>query len=259
VVAATTFLSAGTADAGSSPVMDAGPPYDFTTELMGQFVFVPLMDKAILTRTTHGYVFRTGQQDSRLVIKQVDRGLRFHDRGTKYLIELSPSCRQRPVKVGIAAVCRIPGDISRRQPLLVEVWPRLGDDYTDAHTLSAKFAVTVLGDEGNDTAWLGAGPDFFNGHSGRDRVRGGAGADWVRAGLGNDVVRGGPGADHLVGMQGNDVLYGGRGDDRVDGNEHDDHLYGGAGADFLVCGDGVDSTDADGADRRRFCERFLGR
>jgi hypothetical protein len=137
VVAATTFLSAGAADAGSSPVMDAGPPYDFTTELMGQFVFVPLMDKAILTRTTHGYVFRTGQQDSRLVIKQVDRGLRFHDRGTKYLIELSPSCRQRPVKVGIAAVCRIPGDISRRQQLLVEVLPLLGDDYTDAHTLSA--------------------------------------------------------------------------------------------------------------------------
>ena len=228
---------------GANP--DAGPPYNYTTELMGQYKFIPLKDQAMLTRTEHGYRFRTGQQDSHLVVTQVQRGLRIVDSGTKRFKKLSPACRRQRVRAGIAAVCRVPGTITTRRPLLLEVWPRLGDDYTDAHSLPATFALTVLGDEGNDLTRLGAGPDFFNGHSGRDRVTAGGGKDWVRAGLGNDPVWGGSGNDYLVGMEGGDTIYGGDGDDRVYGSDGDDRLSGDAGSDMISCGSGRDSAQSD--------------
>lgn len=227
----------------------AGPPYDFTTELVGQFAFIPLKDQAMLTRTKHGYLFRTGQQDSHLVVTLEDRRLRLHDTGTKRFKKLSPACERARVRVGIAAVCRVPRDISVRQPLLVEVWPRLGNDFTDASTLPATFAVTVLADAGRDVARLGAGPDFFNGHSGRDYVRGGAGNDWIRAGLDNDVFYGGPGHDDLVAMEGDDVVRGGPGDDRVGGGDGDDRLWANTGSDFVLCGDGRDGAVVEADDR----------
>jgi serralysin len=246
VVTTTVGTAAGVADAAESP---AGPSYDFTTELMGQFRFIPLKDVAMLTRTEHGYRFRTGQQDSHLVITQVQGGLRFVDTGTKSFKRLGRACRPEKVRVGVAAVCRMPATVSTSRPLLVEVWPRLGDDFTDGSTLPATVALAVLGDEGHDVARLGAGPDFFNGHSGRDRVSGGAGNDWIRAGSGNDTVWGGPGDDKIVGMEGHDVLLGGEGDDRVGGLEGDDRLWGGAGADFILCGTGRDSAKVDDSDR----------
>jgi len=184
----------------------------------------------------------------------VDGGLRFVDTGTKSFKKVSPACQRKKVRVGVAAVCRVPGSISVRWPLLVEVWPRLGDDFTDASTLPATFAVTVLGDEGHDVARFGAGPDFFNGHSGRDLVWGGAGNDWIRAGLGNDAVEGGPGNDDLVAMQGRDTVRGGNGDDRVGGGDGDDRLWGDAGADFVLCGTGRDSAKVDAGDRVHDCE-----
>lgn len=258
LAAVTTFLSAGTADAGSSPVGDAGPPYDFVTELIGDQWLVPLKDQGMLTRTKHGYRFRTGQQSSHLVITRVKRGLRFRDRGTAEIVELSPACRERQVKVGVAAVCRVPSGITRAQPLLIEVWPRLGNDFTDSRALSAKFAVAVLADKGNDVAHFGPGPDYFNGYTGRDRVTGGGGKDWIRLGLGNDWTWAGPGDDYVLGQDGHDVIHGAGGDDRIGGNEGDDVLYGDQGADFIVCGDGIDATDLDVADRLLECENFLG-
>ena len=227
----------------------AGPPCEFTTALMGQFAFIPLKDQAMLTRTKYGYLFRTGQQDSHLVMTLEGRRLRLHDKGTKRFKKLSPACERTRVRVGIAAECRVPRDISVRQPLLVEVWPRLGQDYTDASTLPATFAVTVLADVGRDVAKLGAGPDFFNGHSGLDRVWGGAGSDWIRAGLDDDTVYGGPGPDELVSMEGDDIARGGRGDDRVGGGEGDDRLWANAGSDFVLCGDGRDGAVAETDDR----------
>lgn len=247
-------MSPSNAGGVTDPSDLAGPPYEYTTELLGEGVFIPLKDKAMLTRTTHGYLFRTGQQDSHLVLTRVKRGLRFVDRGTARFVKLSGACRERSVKVGVAAVCRVPTDISVRQPLLVEVWPRLGDDFTDGSTLPATIALTVLADGGNDVALLGAGPDFFNGASGRDRVSGGAGDDWIRAGLGNDVVKGRRGDDYLVGVDGRDVVRGGGGDDRVYGMDGNDRLDGGAGADFVVCGAGLDSAKGDGLDVFRDCE-----
>ena len=251
LAAVVTAVGAGTASTaaagGANP--DAGPPYNYTTELMGQFKFIPLKDQAMLTRTEHGYRFRTGQQDSHLVVTEVARGLRIVDTGTERFKKLSPACRRQKVRLGIAAVCRVPGIITTRRPLMLEVWPRLGDDFTDGSSLPATFALTVLGDEGNDLTRLGAGPDFFNGHSGRDRVTGGAGKDWIRAGLGNDPVQGGSGNDYLVGMEGRDDMSGGSGDDRVGGLEGDDRLRGDAGADFLLCGTGRDNVKTDQDDR----------
>lgn len=243
------LTTVGTAASVADPAESAGPSYDFTTELMGQFAFIPLKDVAMLTRSQHGYLFRTGQQDSHLVITRVKGGIRFRDTGTKSFTKLSRGCRQRKARVGIAAVCRMPLGVSTSRPLLVEVWPRLGNDFTDGSTLPATVALAVLGDEGHDVARLGAGNDFFNGHSGRDRVSGGAGNDWIRAGSGNDIVWGGPGADQIVGMEGHDVLYGGAGDDRLGGLEGDDRLWGGAGEDFVLCGTGRDRVQADGTDR----------
>jgi hypothetical protein len=206
----------------------AGPPYEFTTELMGASGYViPLKNKAMLTRTPLGYRYRAGQQDSHLVITLDDAGLHFADTGTKELVKLAGSCTRESAKKGVAAVCTVPATVSELLPLLVEIWPRLGDDYTDGSTLPATIALTMLADEGDDVALLGAGPDFFNGHKGHDRVVGGAGNDWIRAGLGDDSVYGGAGDDQVIGMEGDDVL---------------------------LCGDGVDSAVDDALDKLWDCE-----
>lgn len=232
----------------AASTINAGPPYNFLTELI-RYDVVPLKNLAVLAKTKLGYRFRTGQQDSHLVVTRVDGGLRFADRGTRSFKKLAPSCKRLKVDRGIAAVCRVPGDISVRRPLLIEVWPRLGDDFTDTSTLPATFAVSVLSDKGHDVAYLGAGPDFFNGFSGRDRVWGGAGNDWLRGGLQNDTLRGGPGNDDIVAFTGHDKVIGGQGDDRVGGGDGDDRIWGNTGADFVLCGTGRDRANVDATDR----------
>jgi hypothetical protein len=216
---------------------------------MGEYSNVAIKDQVMLTRTKLGYRFWSGQQDSHLVVTLVDGRLLFRDTGTERYKKLTPACTRMRVRVGVAASCRVPDDISVRWPLLLEIWPRLGDDFTDTSTLPATFATALLTDEGNDVGRLGAGPDFFNGHSTRDRVWGGAGNDWIRAGLGNDFVDGGSGNDYLVAMQGPDTVHGGPGDDRVGGAEGADRLWGDEGADFVLCGTGLDNVGADAADR----------
>ena len=188
------------------------------------------------------------------MVTLVDGRLRFADTGTKLFKKLSSACHRKNA-VGVAAVCRIPGGISVRRPLLIEVWPRLGNDYSDTSTLPATFAVTVLGDKGHDVAHFGAGADFFNGFSERDVITGGAGNDWIRSGLDNDTVNGGPGNDDIVAVDGHDTVSGGEGADRLWAGEGDDKIWGGAGADFLLCGNGRDAAHADAGDRvPRDCE-----
>jgi serralysin len=246
-----TVVTPASADASQPPPgADAGPPYKFATELKGAgSVGVGMKDAAWLTRSKHGYRLRTGQQDSHLVVTLVNDRLRFVDTGTKSFKRLSPACHRKNVRVGVVAVCRVPGNISVRRPLLVEVWPRLGNDFTDTSTLPATFAVTMLGDKGRDVAHFGAGRDFFNGFSGRDHVWGSGGNDWIRAGIGNDVVNGGGGNDDIVAVDGRDTLHGGGGDDRLWAGEGDDRLSGDAGADFLLCGAGHDRAKVDASDR----------
>lgn len=253
-VAAAPFATAGAGE--PPPGSNAGPPYDFTTEIMDSDALeYGLRDKAMLTKTDLGYRFRAGNQDSRLVMTVVDAGLRVADTGTESFIELPASCKPATVQVGIAAVCPIPAGITRDLPLLIEVWPRLGDDYTDSSALPATFAVAVLGDAGHDVARFGAGRDYFNGFSGRDVVWGGAENDWIRAGSDNDEVNGGAGSDDIVAVQGNDTLRGRDGLDRIWGGDGDDQIWGGPGADVLQCGNGNDSATVDAGDRiARSCE-----
>jgi len=249
--AAMATVTVGTADAGEAPAgAHAGPPYNYTTELMGGGgTAVPMKNSLMLGKTKHGYQFRTGQQDSHLVVKVVNGGISFRDTGTQSIKRLSAACDRKKVRRGVAAVCRVPGSVSAKSPLLVEVWPRLGNDFTDASSLPATIAMTVLGDKGHDVARFGAGDDFFNGFSGRDVVRGGAGNDWIRSGLDNDAVKGGAGNDDIVAVEGRDRVRGGSGDDRLWSGDGDDRLWGNAGADFVMCGNGRDSATADQPDR----------
>jgi serralysin len=233
------------APAGSN----AGPPYDYVTVLNGQFVTIPLKDQGLLIRTAHGYRFRTGQQNSHLTVTRVAGGLRFVDTGTERFQILSGTCQRQKAKLGVAAVCQIPAKRTVKQPVMIEVWPRLGNDFTDTSSLPATFVTTVLGDGGNDTAHLGPGADFFNGAMGRDFAWGDGGNDWMRAGTGNDTIVGGAGNDYMIGQEGIDRIHGGVGNDRVDGGDNDDQLWGNAGADFVLCGSGRDTATVDSADR----------
>jgi hypothetical protein len=239
------------------PGAHAGPPYNFTTELMGVAPNLGLRDQVWIARTQLGYRLWSGHQDSHLTVTIVNGKLSFRDTGTKYYKKLTPKCARQKVKVGIWALCRIPKDISVSHPLLIEVWPRLGDDVTDTSTLPATYAVTMLGDEGNDVAKFGAGPDFFNGHLGRDRVWGGGGNDWVRGGGGNDHIYAGPGNDDIVGMEANDTVYGGSGNDRIWTGPGNDDLIGDEGADLLICGTGDDTATPDSSDQvSRNCDHI---
>jgi len=248
--------TAGTAVGATTPDPNYGPPYHFTTELMGQFgTPIPLKNMALLTTTDHGYLYRAGQQNSHLTITMTDQGISFVDTGTaKWKSAVPADCQQQKVAKGIAAVCPVPGWVTDAQPLLVEVWPRLGNDFVDGHTLPATVAMSVLADAGDDTAKLGAGPDFFNGHSGHDRVWGGDGNDWIRSGLDSDTVHAGGGNDKVVGQQGADTIYGDDGDDALYGSGGGDHLYAGSGTDRASCGSGRDSATIDSSDRASKCE-----
>lgn len=236
-------LPAAAAAGQSAPGANAGPPYKFTTEIMHGDV-IPLKNQAMINKTDHGYVFRGGQQDNHLVVTVVRGGLRFVDSGTKSWRRLSPSCHAQKVNPGVAAVCRLSDIATTRKPVLLEVWPRLGNDFLDTSTLPATFAATMLGDKGNDTARFGAGADFFNGFSGRDVVSGGGGNDWIRSGLGSDSVEGGSGNDDIVAVEGNDSVRGGNGTDRLWAGDGRDRLSGGTGNDFFLCGSGHDNAKA---------------
>lgn len=258
-LAAATATSAGPADAGTPPngPGTAGPPYEYATELMGEELgrpLVPLVDKAMITRSAYGYLYRAGEQDSRLTVTVSGGSLRFVDTGTRSFHRLAAGCVEQDVWRGVAAVCPVPDSASVDRPVLLEVWPRLGDDHVNTATLPATFAVTVLGDGGDEVVRFGAGPDFFNGFTGRDRVLGGGGNDWIRLGPDADAVRGGADDDQLVGQDGNDVLYGDAGDDRLGGMGGRDRLVGGGGKDFLLCSSGVDNAVADLLDRLLGCE-----
>lgn len=244
-VLATAAMVAGTTGPAAAneppPGANAGPPYPFKTELISYGAHgATLKDSGWLTREKHGYKLWTGQQDSHLVVTLVDGRLRFADRGTKRWTNLPKSCHRQKVRAGIAAVCRVPGTFTVRKPMMLELWPRLGDDYTDTSSLSARFAVTMLGDKGRDVAHFGAGPDFFNGYSERDLVWGGAGNDWIRSGVDNDFVDAGAGNDDVVAVDGSDTVRGGVGHDRLWTGDGNDRLWGGTGADHLICGNGRD-------------------
>ncbi len=250
---------AGLTAANAGQPADAGPPYTFTTVLNGQFDFVPLKNAAMIRKSRHGYTYYAGQQDGHLTVTQEGDALLLHDTTAHRFEELAGGCRDVAVDKGVAALCSLPGDLTTSRPLLLEVWPRLGDDYTDGRTLPATIAMSVLGDAGDDVARLGAGPDFFNGAKGNDVVTGGAGNDWLRTGDDADTIKGNAGNDYLMGVHGSDLIRGGRGDDRLGGSQGNDRLFAGPGSDVLSCGSGSDGATIDSADSARECESVLRR
>ena len=85
----------------------------------------------------------------------------------------------------------------------------------------------------------------------------------------NDAIKGYDGNDHLYGdpsqdVGGKDYIAGGNGDDTIDGGPNADLLSGGSGndqinaadgtKDWVYCGDGVDTVEADSVDELYNCE-----
>jgi serralysin len=232
VVATTVGLTASTTVGAQAGQPDAGPKWPFVQALMGQFgTPIPLKNQAMISTTEHGYVFRAGQQNSHLRVTRVEAGLKFRDRGTREWRSLTGDCEKRRARIGIKAICTV-GGIDLSNPMLVEIWPRLGNDFVDGSRLPAEFQLSVLADAGRDTVYTGAGDDFINAAQDNDRAYGGAGDDWVRTGIGSDRIEGGAGDDYLVGQDQGDTIFGGDGNDR---------LYGGAGRDMLDGGAGEDN------------------
>jgi Ca2+-binding RTX toxin-like protein len=106
----------------------------------------------------------------------------------------------------------------------------------------------ICGGLGNDTVYGGTGNDRLFGEAGRNRLFGGGGDDRLVGGPLSDVLVGGVGNDTLQGNQGADVLSGGTGADRLQGGDGADILIGGANADTLDGDAGVDVCEEDAAD-----------
>ena len=237
----------------TSPYAGVGPHRPYVQQILIGGV-VPLKNEALLNRTTHGYLFRAGQQDSNLTMTHTDGRLRFVDTGTESWKWLPKACTQLDVPQGVGASCAIGIKFTDAGPMLVEVWPRLGNDVVDSTALPALFDVSFLGDRGDDVAYLGAGNDFFNGAQDADRGYGGDGRDWIRTGLADDVIDGGADGDYLVGVDGHDTIYGGSGDDRLYGIDGDDKLFAGDGNDHVSCGNGADEATLKSTDKAVACE-----
>jgi hypothetical protein len=180
-------IGASPATAKGHPVMMLGP---------GDAGVHDIKDKALIRMSKYGPIYIAGQQHTHLRVKHIERlhSLRFRDTGTKRLTKIPDRCHREKVKKGISAVCKIPPRF-RHHRMFVQVWPRLGNDYVDGRTLSAKFRLWVLTDAGNDVVYGGDGNDFVNGAKGNDRIYGGRGKDFLRSGPGADHVVGGPGRD----------------------------------------------------------------
>jgi serralysin len=237
-----------------------GPSKPFIDKIMPWHGPVePMKDQARIDRTDYGYRYTTGQQDNHLTITEVTGGIQFSDTATKELKALPKGCEAGQVTVGVVVTCEVPATTSAVDPMLIEVHPRLGDDYVDGRTLSARFDMSVLGDAGAERIWTGAGNDFVNGAFDRDIVRGGDGNDWLRTGTENDDVYGGPGNDWLVGAEHHDRVFGRAGDDRVGGGKGDDLLYTGRGVDLAAGDTGSDTAYIDGDDRANNVEKVIHR
>jgi serralysin len=153
---------------------------------------------AIIRYSKYGPVYISGKHDQHLTVKWVEsrHSIRFRDTRTGRFKSLPDRCVRERVKVGISAVCKVPPRFNS-QRMFIQVWPRLGNDYTNGSTLPSRFRLWVLTDAGNDVVYAGDGADFVNGAKGNDRIYGGSGRDWLRGGPGADRIVGGSGSDRI--------------------------------------------------------------
>jgi Ca2+-binding RTX toxin-like protein len=98
----------------------------------------------------------------------------------------------------------------------------------------------ILGLEGADNLFSGAGNDVVDGGSDADRVVGNSGDDLLYGEAGDDSLHGLDGQDTLYGGSGNDQAFGNAGDDVINGGSGNDKLGGDAGNDTLIGGPGND-------------------
>jgi len=91
-----------------------------------------------------------------------------------------------------------------------------GDDGNDKISVEVKRNSTILGGNGNDTIFGGAGADVINGANGNDKIHGGDGDDTIVGGRGHDRLYGDAGDDLLIARDNlRDTLYGGDGNDQA--------------------------------------------
>jgi len=237
----------------TSKYAGVGPHRPYVQEILIGGV-VPLKNEALLNPTQHGYLYRAGQQNSDLTMTYTDGRLLFVDTATESWKWLPTACTEVDVPQGVGASCVIRTKFTDAAPMLVEVWPRLGNDVVDSTALPALFDVSFLGDKGDDVAYLGAGDDYINGAQDADEGYGGDGRDWIRTGLADDFIDGGADSDYLVGVDGNDTIYAGSGDDRLYGIDGDDKLFAGEGNDHVSCGNGADEATLKSTDKAIACE-----
>jgi Ca2+-binding RTX toxin-like protein len=119
-------------------------------------------------------------------------------------------------------------------------------------------ADVLVGSEGVDPIFAGAGDDQADGlgeadclfgEAGADGLVGGPGDDLLDGGEQRDLLNGGPGKDRLIGGADKDRLKGAAGKDRLKGGDAKDRLNGGSGKDRLKGGPGKDRLKA--ADGKR--------
>lgn len=151
------------------------------------------------------------------------------------------------------------------------------------NSTSSLSAVTLFGQEGDDSLIGGSGNDFLDGGDGNDALAGGAGADTISGGAGddtyvvdsmldmvteainagNDTVQSsvtytlGTNVENLTltgitaingtGNALNNVLLGNTADNTLSGGQGDDYLSGGGGADTMIGGLGSDIYEIDNA------------
>ncbi len=191
LVAALT-LGVSPASADRLPPLMLGPGDAGVSDLGGQ---------AIIRYSKFGPVYISGQHHQHLTVKYVERlnSIRFRDTRTGSFKKALPDrCHKEKVKKGVSAVCKVPPRFrADGKKMFIQVWPRLGNDYTNGSSLPKKFRMWVLTDAGNDVTILGDGADFVNGAKGNDRIVGGAGHDWLRGGPGADNINGGAGKDRI--------------------------------------------------------------
>ena len=192
VVALVASLAVGVtpAQADKLPPLMLGPGDAGVSDLGGQ---------AIIRYSKFGPVYISGQHNQHLTVKWVQsrHAIRFRDTRTgSFKGGLPDRCVKERVRKGVSAVCKVPPRFNK-QRMFIQVWPRLGHDFTDGRTLPSRFRLWVLTDDGNDVVYGGAGADFVNGAMGNDRVWGGAGRDWLRGGPGGDHINGGAGKDRI--------------------------------------------------------------
>ena len=155
---------------------------------------------ALIRYSKYGPVYISGQHNQHLTVKWVPsrHSIRFRDTHTgRWKKALPDRCVKERVRKGISAVCKVPPRFNKER-MFIQVWPRLGHDFTDGRTLPSRFRLWVLTDAGNDITYGGAGADFVNGAKGNDRIYGGAGRDWLRGGPGGDNIVGGAGKDRIA-------------------------------------------------------------